>query len=112
MDNPQVDLVDLNGDGLPDILQTGGPFHQAYINLGATNIGGAQSIRWAAPAEMASESGDAFNFSLTSDTTHLADMNGDGIADLVNKDGIGGSVFYFRNSAKAGWGERQNMELP
>ena len=36
MDNELVDLVDLNGDGLPDLLKTesGGGQHTAYLNRG------------------------------------------------------------------------------
>ena len=38
MDNPYVELADLNGDGLPDILQTfaGDLPHRAFLNLGLT----------------------------------------------------------------------------
>ena len=57
MDNPLVDLVDLNGDGLPDILQTqeNGGAHLGYLNRGQTN----NLIIWSAPEEIGAAEGGA-----------------------------------------------------
>jgi hypothetical protein len=113
MDNPLVDLVDLNGDGLPDILQTGGPSHQAYLNLGETNGAGSRSIRWS-PAVIveAPPFSEAPSQRLDADTTHLADMDGDGLADLVHKVPADDSIYYFANLGKTNWSERRDMEIP
>ncbi|HEY5912363.1 MAG TPA: toxin TcdB middle/N-terminal domain-containing protein [Verrucomicrobiae bacterium] len=108
MDNELAELADLNGDGLPDVLRTGGAAHQAFLNLGEALDQGQRVIRWAAPAEMDSLSGDAFNFSLDQTATHLADMDGDGVSDLVHKTAAE-SVFYFLNQNRLGWGERTPM---
>ena len=47
MDNPLVELVDLNGDGLPDILKTaqGGGEQQAYINRGEVQLDTGRAIQ-------------------------------------------------------------------
>ncbi len=110
MDNELADLLDLNGDGLPDLLQTGGPTHRAWLNLGEGLDQGERVIRWAPPVEVASTSGDAWNFSLDAAATHLADMNGDGIADLVHQSAAD-AVFYFPNLGRVGWEERRPMSV-
>ena len=97
-ENPYLDLVDLNGDGLPDLLRTqiGGGGHIAYLNQGqrGSNPGG---IKWG-PAEQAfpGDDGLAWSANLGSEGSHLADMDGDGLADLVQM-GLTG-VSYYRNT--------------
>lgn len=110
MDSPGVDLVDVDGDGLPDILQTGvgGGAHQWYRNLGVTDAAKESLIVWAEVAEQASPDGGAWNFSLDQASTHLADMDGDGLADFVHKTELD-EVFYFRSLGKAGWDRRRDM---
>jgi RHS repeat-associated protein len=106
MDNPLIDLVDLNGDGLPDILETqdNGGAHRGYLNLGQTN----NVTVWSAPQEIGAAEGGAWTYNLRSDITegqsvHLADMDGDGSADL-NITSFLGDVYYCANSNHLGWG--------
>jgi hypothetical protein len=108
MDSALIDIVDLNGDGLPDILDTSGLTHQAYINKGETNDQSGRVIRWSPAIEVGSPDQDAWNFNLSESRTHLADMDGDGLADLVHKS-TDGSVFFFPNRANAQWGLRKPM---
>ena len=118
MDNALVDLVDLNGDALPDILKTehfGGP-HRAYINQGEVEQGNGKAISWSAAQEVSSPDELAWTVDLAAgdrNIAHLADMDGDGIADLVYKSGGGdgtGSIYYFKNQGiDVGWGRRQQM---
>jgi RHS repeat-associated protein len=116
MDNPLVDFVDLNGDGLPDILKTssGGGAHQVSYNLGEHPIDGSTTIRWSGPAEVSSEDGMAWGINLRSGgapgeaVAHLADMDADGTADLVFHS-PGNDVYFFANRHRAGWGVRQFM---
>ena len=112
MDNQLVELVDLNADGLPDILKTdlGGGVHQGYINLGEAELETGPVIRWAPPVEVDPGGGTAWNFNLGSSDTHLADMDGDGLADLVRKS-VTGEVFYFPNKGRVAWGAQQLMSL-
>jgi RHS repeat-associated protein len=111
MDNALVDLVDLNADGLPDVLKTesGGGAHTVAVNQGPAPHEGGWAIRWAPPVDVQS-SGTAWNFDLASDYTHLADMNGDGLADLVHKSAEN-AVFYFANRGQLSWGAREDMTL-
>ncbi|HAM73307.1 MAG TPA: hypothetical protein DCM86_16865 [Verrucomicrobiales bacterium] len=110
MDNPLADLVDLDGDGLPDLLRTeqGGGAHTLTRNLGLVGEGANRRIVWSDPMEVPAEDGAAWNYGLSQDATHLADMDGDGIADLVHKSAAG-DVFYFRNRPGLGWSARLPM---
>jgi RHS repeat-associated protein len=113
MDNPLVDLIDLNADGLPDVLktETGGNGHSVAINRGPTRTNGMWAIQWASPASVDAANGAAWNFDLGSAATHLADMDGDGLADLVHKT-ADESVFYFANRGRLAWSERRDMAYP
>ncbi len=108
MDSELVDFVDLNGDGLPDLLETGGVAHQGYLNRGETTNSSGRVIGWAPATQVGSADQDAWAFDLGETKTHLADMDGDALADLVHKDSAG-SVFFFRNKGKQEWGTRQAM---
>ncbi|MGO8678836.1 MAG: toxin TcdB middle/N-terminal domain-containing protein [Limisphaerales bacterium] len=114
MDDPLVELVDLNGDGLPDILKTvasGGP-HTAYLNEGELDVAGGRFIVWSGVTNVASADGLAYGVDLqnTTQIAHLADMTGDGAADLVYTAGDG-SVYYFQNLNGAAWGPREPMSV-
>ena len=100
MDNQLVELVDLNGDGLPDVLKTesGAGAHTVSINRGPVQQAGNWAIQWGAPVTVDPGIGTAWNFDLASGQTHLADMDGDGLADLVHKSSDG-SVFFFASNA-------------
>lgn len=71
------ELIDINQDGLPDILKN--PNSQAFLwvkNLGmdmGSKTGQLNNVRFPA----------AVSPNLVSDFQHMADMNGDGIADYV-----------------------------
>ncbi len=112
MDNPLADLIDLNADGLPDVLKTesGGGGHTVAVNRGPVRQGETWFIQWANPASVDPGAGTAWNFDLASDQTHLADMDGDGLADLVHKT-ADETVFYFLNRGRVAWGERRDMAL-
>ena len=111
MDSPLVEFVDLNRDGLPDILQTDleGGFHKAYLNLGADALSGGR-VRWDDGRYMASDDGLAPLLQLAEKRVHLADMDGDGIADLVHTTAAG-EVLWFPNGGAAGWKSRRRMSI-
>ena len=118
MDNGLVDLVDLNGDGLPDILKTAyeGGAHQVWINRGEFEQkdakGAKGEIAWDGPYEVASADGLAWNVNLDDDekVVHLADIDGDGTSDLWVKH-LDESVHYFPNTTTNGWGQRRQMSV-
>jgi RHS repeat-associated protein len=113
MDHPSVDFADLNADGSPDLLRTypGGGAHQAFLNQGETEVDGTRVIRWSAATPV---EGDplAWNYNLESTTeiAHLNDLDGDGLADLVYRSGLG-EVYFFANLAPCRWGDRQKMSV-
>ena len=86
MDSQFVDLLDLNGDGLPDVLRTYefGGGHVGYLNLGETRTEGQRRIQWSPPKDIEGDP-QASLFWLSQASVHLADMDGDGLADLVAK---------------------------
>lgn len=112
MDNEFVDLVDLNADGLPDVLRTElGGAHTVSLNRGLASQGEGAAIQWSAPVAVDPGNGTAWNLDLASAQTHLADMDGDGLADLVHKS-ADETVFYFRNQGRLAWAERREMTSP
>lgn len=112
MDSQLVDLIDLNRDGLPDILKTDlyGSRHTAYRNLGPQQQGSKTVIRWDEPLTMTSEDMLALPLHLVEDRVSLADMNGDGISDLVHT-AISSEVFYYPSMGNFSWGARQRMSI-
>ncbi len=109
VDNSNVEFIDLDADGLPDILTTD-TGHFAYINRGQRDIGGGQqAILWEGPIQMAAEQGWTYNYELSAANVHLADMTGDGISDLVVTDPF--IVQYFENSGALGWAAGRFMSV-
>jgi RHS repeat-associated protein len=105
VDAANADLIDLNNDALPDVLVTG-TTHFAYINRGVRIEQGVRRIEWEGPVQVAAAEQRTYNLKLSAANVHLADMTGDGIADLVvtHGEGSGGYVEYFPNSGALGWG--------
>ena len=75
----QATLLDINSDGLPDILDTTeATAHKILINRLSTD--GTHGFD--APYESATGTGS--NFGLGNEVTQIIDINGDGLSDLVN----------------------------
>lgn len=115
-DSPQVDLVDLNGDALPDLLRTSpdGSPHTAILNHGEHLLDGKPLIRWGDPTPVDTPDDDrrAWQSDLASNDNHLADLDGDGLSDLVHV--ALGDVAFFRNLPRGtgsgpAWGGREPM---
>jgi RHS repeat-associated protein len=111
-----VEITELNGDGLPDLLRTdpfGGP-HVGYMNLGERETADGQAVHW---GDRTIIGGDQRTWTVDLSSTsgvvaHLADMNADALSDLVYK--VAGTVYYFPNEGRPGtvrWGERQRMDI-
>ncbi len=110
MDTGLTDLVDLNGDGLPDLLKTdaAGGAHTAYLNQGESN----GAIAWANGVDVGGDQ-QAWALNLQSGMgaiAHLADMDGDGLSDFTSTSAVG-DVFYFPNLGTVSWGDRVPMNV-
>lgn len=72
--DPSVTLSDVNGDGLPDIVDGDGYYFEIYLNNGSG--WGPNEISWYAGS----------NHELREADTVLVDVNGDGLPDIVEGD--------------------------
>jgi hypothetical protein len=120
LDSERVDLLDLNSDGLPDLLQTTDGVHHAYYNLGLKEGGAGHGARlqWSPRSDPVVPEGaplpEALGFGLGMENVHLADMDADGVSDLVVTEGEGVTpgVRYFKNlGGGAFWGKAVRMSI-
>lgn len=93
--NPDADLVDINADGLPDIVYTpaaGG--HRFYLNRGQGRWQVEPVLPQNSPAER-----------LSNPNVRMADMDGDGRVDLLVKaSATGGTpLYYYANNGDGEW---------
>ncbi|MCA9405666.1 MAG: VCBS repeat-containing protein [Candidatus Omnitrophica bacterium] len=82
-----VRMVDLNGDGLIDIIQADGTNmseHRAFLNDGTNFV---LTSSWVLPADMGFSESDGD----TDNGIRLADVDGDGKVDILQADGGNGS---------------------
>lgn len=113
IDSPYVKLIDLNADGLPDMLNT--PVagnHRAIINLGVEQSDFGLFIRWSEPQDVGITNNDErpFGYDLESEDVSLIDMDGDGLADLTATP-TSDMPFYFRNNGDISWGPRIDLAI-
>ncbi|MHC4745387.1 MAG: SpvB/TcaC N-terminal domain-containing protein, partial [Planctomycetota bacterium] len=107
MDNESVDLIDLNSDSLPDILKTdyAGGVHTAYINRGISAGAAGEVISWDDGRTVEAADGFACTLTLADGKVHLADMDGNGRADIVYTSPWK-QVSYHLNQGDVSWGQR------
>ncbi len=111
LDNANVELIDLNADGLPDLLSTD-TGHVAYLNRGRHEGDGDDAyILWEGPIDVTAEESRTLQFELSSNHVHLADMTGDAISDLVVTSGDEDYVEFFANTGQTGWATGQLMSV-
>jgi RHS repeat-associated protein len=96
LDNPDTTLVDMTGDGLPDVLQTGPGGHRFWPNKGNGTFGDMRTLD-VAPVGL----------DLSTPGVSFADMNGDGAADLFRVDTRLG--IYVANTAVGAWAKRPTV---
>ncbi|MCX7110799.1 MAG: FG-GAP-like repeat-containing protein [Proteobacteria bacterium] len=91
--NTNVDLIDIDGDSLPDMLYTyPGNGHRFYLNQGR----GAWQYEVVIPSNSPPHN-------LSSAGVMMSDMNGDGLADLYIKNS--NSSGYYKNRGMLSWEE-------
>ena len=94
-DSGSVELIDMNGDGLPDLLSTAGSQHRVALNRGIDEEG---RLVWAPSRPV----GNAPAIDISSDRTHLADATADGLSDLLVK--VSNTSFLcFDNTSQNAW---------
>jgi RHS repeat-associated protein len=94
-DSGSVELIDTNGDGLPDLLSTAASQHRVSLNRGLDADG---RLAWA-PSRPVDQ---APTVDIASDRTHLADATADGLSDLMVK--VTNTTFFcYDNTGRNSW---------
>ena len=102
LNDSNVDLLDVDADGLPDVIDTEPSPHAYRLN------GGSEPL-WTAVSHM--EDGRLARPGLAHEKVRFADMNGDGRADLVQLDS-GEARYYSIARADGASGYRWRYETP
>jgi RHS repeat-associated protein len=100
-DNPNVQLIDLDGDSLPDIIDTTQNPHTFYLNMGPDSN---SVVNWSGPQLMHSN----INVSLSSQTTELADMQGKCRTALLDNSSLLTRIFTVDTNLE--WQQLPNMQ--
>ena len=96
MNSNDVELIDMNRDGLPDLLHATASTHRLHLNQGINDVG---RVAWDTVGTLV---GNAPNLNLGSTAIHLADHSADGESDLIHK--VNGATFQcFLNSGQNSW---------
>ncbi|MFJ9854733.1 SpvB/TcaC N-terminal domain-containing protein [Streptomyces sp. NPDC101150] len=103
-DDPNLRFVDLSGDGRADVLVTGEPGWTWYRSLGEEGFDTGRRS-WPARDE---ESGPRLVFADRTSSIHLADLSGDGLADLVRI--RNGEICYWPNLGYGRFGAKVTMD--
>ncbi|MBL9028167.1 MAG: VCBS repeat-containing protein [Myxococcales bacterium] len=103
-DDPNLRLLDLNGDGRDDIFITRGDHFEWYPSEGKEGWGSPRRI----PRPRDEEKGPAVVFAGPHSTVYLADMSGDGLADIVRV--TSSRVVYWPNLGHGRFGAMVTMD--
>ncbi|HWA72744.1 MAG TPA: toxin TcdB middle/N-terminal domain-containing protein [Polyangiaceae bacterium] len=100
--NGKADLFDINGDGLPDILDTSQARHRFYFNtLGINGV-----VAWSAEQETNLPVG----WSLKQASVQPIDLDGNGFTDLVDTSAGEGAGEVLWNRGGGDWDSKQPLD--
>lgn len=102
--DPNMRFIDLTGDGRPDILITENEQFVWYASMGKEGFEPAKINH----RPSYGRTGPRFVFSDSTGSTFLADMSGDGLADLVHIES--GEVYYLPNLGYGRFGRKVTMD--
>ena len=104
LDNPNLRLIDVDGDGFSDILITEQDALTYYPSLARFGFGAPIRL----PIGADDEAGPAIIFADTTKSVFLADMSGDGLSDMVRV--RNGEVCYWPNLGYGQFGDKVTMD--
>lgn len=102
-DDPNLRLIDLNGDGHADILISEHQVFTWYASQAAAGFSPSQRVQKA----LDEEQGPALVFADEKQSVYLADMTGDGLTDIVRI--RNGSICYWPNLGYGRFGAKVTM---
>jgi RHS repeat-associated protein len=102
--DPNLRLIDLNGDGHTDILISENDVFAWYPSKAEEGFGSAESVR----KKLDEEKGPALIFADATQSVYLADMSGDGLTDIVRI--RNGEVCYWPNLGYGRFGAKITMD--
>lgn len=102
--DPNVRLVDVDGDGHPDVLVTEDHAFVWQASLGEEGFGPAQRVAQA----LDEEEGPRVGFADGTQSIYLADLSGDGLTDIVRI--RNGEVCYWPNLGYGRFGAKVTMD--
>jgi RHS repeat-associated protein len=105
-DDPDLRFVDLDGDGLAEVLTTREHALTWYPSLGEDGYDAARTT----PIAVDDEAGPRVLFAAPGETVHLADLSGDGLLDLVRITADG--VSYWPSLGHGRFGMKVTMDTP
>ncbi len=104
MNDPNIQMIDLNGDGYPDMLFSGNDCFLVSYSKAKGGYGELQRISKA----ISEEEGPRVIFNEQQQSIFIADMSGDGLNDIVRIKN--GSVCYWPNLGYGRFGKKRRMK--
>ena len=102
--DPNLRFIDLTGDGVADVLITQDDAFTWHPSLLEDGFGCGSRV----PTPLDEERGPRVVFADNTETIHLADMNGDGLSDLVRI--RNGEICYWPNLGYGRFGAKITMD--